>query len=50
MLCIDNVVGTYFRVNASARFSLNIGSRGPTVVTMKPVQYLKSPKKELLAN
>ena len=50
MLCIDSAVGSHFRVNASIRFSLNIGNPGPTVVAMKPVQYLKLPKKELLAN
>ena len=50
MLCIDTVVGSYFKVNASVRFSLNIGNPGPIVVVMKPVQYLRSPKRELLAN
>ena len=37
-------------VNASVRFSLNIGNHGPTVVVMKPVQNLKSMKRKLLAN
>ena len=48
VLCIDLLYVANIVVNASVRFSLNIGNRGPTVVTMIPVQYLKSLKRKLL--